>query len=208
MAGLPPSSVIPDNRPRHCLNSKGACIPQKQVVLVRHASQIQKSRISSPQRHALENWPASYSRLKSDAFNFNQRWKSHDFSQQKQTNVMSNMGRGMERDCFYFLSFIHDRSIQEIVNILWVWPIARWCDDSVQGVWQQCKTEILIFGQQKKEIQLTCTTTKLCKWSSLQKNWANTSSIWSKSRYWQKSIAHIYNRWRWCTFFKPAYFLG
>ena len=73
MAGLPPSSVIPDDRPRHCLNSKGACIPQKQVVLVRHASQIQKSRISSPQRHVLENWPASYSRLKSDAFNFNQR---------------------------------------------------------------------------------------------------------------------------------------
>ena len=28
----------------------------------------------------------------------------------------------------------------------------------MQGVWQQCKTEILIYGQQKKETQRTCTT--------------------------------------------------
>ena len=106
----------------------------------------------------------------------------------------------------FLLSFFYTWKIQEIVNILW--PIARWCDDSVQGVWQQCKTEILIYGQQKKETQRTCTTKNYVNDHLYKKNRANTSSIWSKSRNWQKSIAHIFSRPRWCTFFKPAYFLG
>ena len=115
---------------------------------------------------------------------------------------MPNMGRGMERVCFYFLSFIHDRSKKSSI----------YCDQQPDGVMIAYKVS---GNNVKHRFSFMDNRIRKLNIHVQQQNdhlYRKTAPIlhqFDRSRdIGKKGIAHMYSRRQWCTFFKLAYFLG